>query len=903
MRAWRLLSFLIVLSLLAVPAASAQETTGSVIGTVSDTQGTVLRGVKVSVSSPSLIGGPRTADTGADGRFSVTQLVPGVYDIHFEPSDSKQYCFEPHHIKIEVALNRTVTVLPKLKLLLKPKVPPEPQGEIEESITVTAQADVTQTGISTIFPAEYLDHTAISSQGRTYQLAIGRTAGVDSSTGEPRAFGSIVSENSYFIDGIDTTDPLTGTVGVNFPFDAIAEMSIQTGFAAEYGRATGAVVNIVTKFGGEKFSGTLDARYSGNQFNENGTHFNRDTNKTEFLKPAATLGGPIRSGKIWFFTAFESIDSKSTPAGSALTADLRGTDSLIKGTFQMTPNWSGVAKYSSAPIHIDNFNADLGVEPAAAEEQRQGGSIYQAEVAWDDPNSKLHFQLRGGVENSVLDRFPQTGNLETPAIVDQLTGISSNNFFNSQSSRRNRDELQASLADSVEQALGSHAFKLGVSQSNTRLLAKNNFTGGAFYQDFNGPINPNAFLLLQEPLDFARFTGVLDSAFLQDAWQPSERITLQLGLRYDQVKFKNDARVQISNQHSLQPRLGFAIDLTNDAKTALRGSYGLYMSPNSLALPLLTRTNNAPLLLYAPCSAYFSNAADCAAHGPFGPAGYLQNDPLRRDPLGYFKFTELNTAPTVIQPDLKPMTTTEYTVALERRISDQTIMELSYIHKRTHDIFEDTCAENVPNPTFDPNESNCPTFEVANLPAAKRDYQGVLLTLDNHLSEHFQVKASYVFSKSRGSIEYTQNAGQDFDVFPTLFVNRYGYLSDDRRHRVRLDGFVRLPLDWNFAIQSDYSSPFPYSKVTPALTDVEYLAPRGAFRANSTFNISLEVRKSFPIGPLHGEVIGSVLNLLGTEQVTSVCENALGCGGSIAWGGATGYTQPRHYEVGLRLVF
>jgi outer membrane receptor protein involved in Fe transport len=880
--------------------ASAQETTGGMIGIVRDYQGAAFPSVTLCLSSPSLIG-TKKVTTGPDGRFSFTHLAPGVYYVHFVPSNPRESSFEPRGLKVEIALNRTATVLPKLKLRSKPEVPPDPQVTFKDSITVTA--DVTQTGINTVFPGEYLDRTSTGSQARTYQLAIGRAPGVDSSTSEPRAFGSIISENSYFIDGIDTTDPLTGTVGVNFPFDAIKEISVQTGFAAEYGRATGAVINIVTKSGGEEFSGTLDARYSDNQFNENGTHFNRDTNKTEFLKPSATLGGPVLPGKIWFFTAFESIDSKSTPTGSALTSDLRGTDSLLKGTFQMTPNWSGVAKYSSAPIHVDNFNAGLGVEPAAAEEQRQGNSIYQAEVAWDDPSTKLHFQLQGGTESSFLDRLPQTGNLEIPAIVDLLTGIFSNNYFDSQSSRRNRDELQASLTDSVDQALGSHVFKLGVSQSQTRLLAKNNLTGGSFYQDFNGPINPNAFLLLQEPLDFARFTGVLDSAFLQDAWQPSERITLQLGLRYDQIKFKNDAGVQVSDQHSLQPRLGFAINLTGDAKTALRGSYGLYMSPNSLALPLLTRTNNAPLLLYAPCSAHFSSAAECAALGPFGPAGYLQNDPLRRDPLGYFKVNEVNTNPTIIQPGLKPMTTTEYTVALERRISDQTIMELSYIHKRTHDIFEDTCAENVPNPTADPDESNCPTFEVANLPAAKRDYQGVLLTLDNHLSEHFQVKASYVYSKSRGSIEYTQDAGPDFDFFPTLFVNRYGYLSDDRRHRVRLDGFVHLPFGWNLAIQSDYSSSFPYSKVTPALTDVEYLAPRSAFRANSTFNISLEARKGFPIGPLHGEVIGSILNLLGTEQVTSVCENALGCGGAIAWGGATGYTQPRHYEVGLRLVF
>ena len=309
------------------------------------------------------------------------------------------------------------------------------------------------------------------------------------------------------------------------------------------------------------------------------------------------MGGPIWHKKIWFFTSFESVDSKSTPASSTLTSDYKGTDTLIKISSQLDENWYGVAKYSADPAKLDNFNAGLGVDPVAAAQQRQGGSIYQAEVSWA-PSQQLLFQLQGGVEHGSLDRFPQTGNLDTPGIIDLLTGASSSNYFNAQFSRRNRDELQTSL-DFSAQALGSHQFKLGASQSNMRLLAKNNFSGGAFYEDFNGPIDPNAVLLLQEPLGFAQFTGVLDSTFLQDSWRPRPEITLQLGLRYDQVKFKNDARVQISDQHSLQPRLGFAIELTKDAKTVLRGSYGLYMSPNSLSLPLLTRTNTAPILLYA----------------------------------------------------------------------------------------------------------------------------------------------------------------------------------------------------------------------------------------------------------------------------------------------------------------
>ena len=191
----------------------------------------------------------------------------------------------------------------------------------------------------------------------------------------------------------------------------------------------------------------------------------------------------------------------------------------------------------------------------------------------------------------------------------------------------------------------------------------------------------------------------------------------------------------------------------------------------------------------------------------------------------------------------------------------------------------------------------------ANLSAAKRNYEGVLLTLMSHPLEWLDLRASYVYSFSRGSIEYTQNAGADFDLFPVFFVNRYGYLSDDRRHRVRLDGYVRLPHGWSLGLQSHYTSPFPYSKVTPASYDDEYLAPRGSFRGSGTYNANIEIRKDFAVGSVKSSLIGTVLNLLGTEQITGVCENTLGCGSSIPWGRATDFTQPRHYEVGVRLVF
>jgi hypothetical protein len=883
-------TLVLALALQAPPPVSAQGTTGRFVGTVKDEGGSVLSGVAVAITSPSLIGGPQRTQTRPDGTFSFAHLPPGTYKVRFELAGFETAEFTA----VVVLLDRATEVLATLA-----------PGRIAESITVTTAppvVDVSRAGMSSVYSGEYLDRTSVGTQSRSYLSVVGRAAGADNGTGDPRIFGSTFGENAYYIDGLETTDPVTATFSASVNFDAIAEISFQTaGFAAEFGHASGGVINVVTKSGGNRFSGTLDARYNASQFNENGAHFNRDANETDFLKPTATLGGPIVRDRLWFFGALDLIQSKSTPTGSVITKTTRGQNDLLKLNWQVASGWHAVLKYAADPADIHDYNAGLFVEPAAAAIQEQGGPIRQAEVTGLLGPGFLA-ELLLGSKHDPINRFPQSGDFSIPGVADQATGVSSLNYPNVQFSERDRDEVQASLGGFVAELAGSHDWKLGAGRSDLRFRIENDLAGGATYQDFNGPIDRRAYLMLQEPRGFARFAGTLDSAYVQDAWRPLASLTLQLGMRYDDISFRNDGGVQIANQHVLQPRLGFALDLTGDAKTALRGSYGIFMSPNGLTLPFYTRTNSAPVFFYAPCSAFFPNAAACRAGGAFGPAGYLASDPLHRDPLGYFEYNEMGSSPEIIEPGLKPLTTTEYTVGIERELLNRTSVELSYIHKKANHIFEDTCAENVPNPTPDPNGTNCSAFEVANLPAAKRDYEGVLLTMLSHPAEWLDFRASYVYSTSRGSIEYTQNAGPDFDVYPALFMNRYGYLSDDRRHRVRLDGYVRLPHDWSLGIQSDYSSPFPYSKATPALGNVEYLAPRGSFRASSTYNANVEIRKGFQLGTVNSSLIGTVLNVLGTEQVTGVCETASGCG-TIPWGGATGFTQPRSYEVGVRFTF
>jgi hypothetical protein len=263
-----------------------------------------------------------------------------------------------------------------------------------------------------------------------------------------------------------------------------------------------------------------------------------------------------------------------------------------------------------------------------------------------------------------------------------------------------------------------------------------------------------------------------------------------------------------------------------------------------------------------------------------------------------------------VDPHLRPPVADELTLGLERQLAARTAVELSYVYKKTRNVIEDTCSENVPRPTPDPGFTGCPYRILTNPAAARRDYHGLVLRLDSRAADWLNVTASYTYSLSRGSIEYTQGSGPDFDIYPFHYTNTYGFLSDDRRHRVRVKGYVKLPLDFSLAANATYESPFDYSvlqALDPPLYGNQFLEPRGSRRANGNYYLELELRKAFRLGRVELDLIATVENVFGTEQPIAVCQLAGGCtstdGDQLALGQPIDYQAPRNYEVGIRLVF
>ncbi len=873
-------------------------TTGDLRGQVTLDSGDPAPGVTVTLSSDEVLGGPWIRVTDAQGVYQFPQLQPETYTVQFALEG-----FATRTATVAVRLDRTAEVNAQLS-----------PSTVSEEIVVTAEApviDPEQVGTGQVFNADYLSQAVVGSGNRSYQSVLTQTAGVTGGS-NPNVFGSTLGDNAYYVDGITTTDPVTSTFGVNFNFDAIQEVALHTGgFEAEYGQATGGVVNLITKSGGNDFSGTVDVRYRDNDFYENGDHFDKKDQEVKFLNPAATLGGPILRDKLWFFTAYEYTDSRRTPAKAPSTRKFVGNYYLGKLTYQANDSWRVVGKYSGDPADIDNTDAGRFVMKEANGFQEQGGDIFQGAV--DGVLSQSAFwDFKVGINRQELNAFPESGDFVTQGHTDVSTGVNSVNYTNRQYSKRDRDEYKTSLTYFLDNVGGSHEFKGGVEYNDLYFSSQNFATGGGYYQDVNG--GPY-FYLLSPDAGPAEYDGKLETAYVQDAWRINPRVTAKLGVRYDTVSFNNDIGDKVADMDKVQPRLGVAWDVMGDATTVVRASAGRFMHPNALTLPSHARVNFSPTVYYASCTRYAYllglTPQECSMiGGGFTLGGFnfpnQVNDPQGLDPYGYWYYTDNSSQPSIIAPGLKPMYADEFILGVEHAFGPRTSLEVSYVNKDTKDNFEDTCDGNWPVVN---GSDSCDYYVTANLPGLKRKYQGVITRFETRPTDRLHFIASYTYSDSKGNVGYTQNAGVAFDNYPFDFVNRYGL--DEAHHHVKINGYAQLPWQMTVGVDAFWTSEYPWTPVTDTLNGEEhpyrdnyvYAEPRGSRRGPDNYQLDVELRKGFTFGDTRAQLIGTVINVLSSEQQIDQCNLVQGCGGGLQLGDATDWQTPRRYEVGFRFEF
>ncbi len=889
----------------------AQTTTGRLIGTVVDNEGLALPGATITISSPALIGGTKVAVADVDGSFSFIGLAPGNYTVDVVLSGYLSQQRQEVKVPLGGAASLNVTM---------------PSGTFENEIEIVSETpviDPTQVNTEQIFDRAYLENAAIGSNNRSYQSVLTQAAGVVGGS-NPNVFGSTARENAYYIDGMDTTDPATATFGTNFAFDAIAEIELQTsGFEAEFGRATGGVVSLITKSGGNNFSGTFDARYRNSDFQESGEYFNADESDTSYQNYQATLGGPIVRDTLWFFVAFNNVDSQFTPANAPTTRTFIGNYTTAKLTWQAGANWRVVGKYTGDPADIDNASASQFRAPEADRLQTQGAEIYNVEFNGMLSDSLL-WNTVGGIYRSELDSIPMSGDVTLAGSYDFASGTYADNYSNQQYSERNRDEIATDLTWFVDNLAGSHEIKGGLEYAATDFSfvscstgnpdgpcladSESHFyytLGGAPYyeiQEFNG--GPG------------QYQGSLQTAFVQDSWRVTSDLTLKLGVRYDNAAYDTYTGDQVADMGMWQPRFGLAWDLTGNAKNILRANVGRFMHPDGLTLPQFIRPPDGGNYRWYSCSTIWrdtfgfdiNSAQDCADVMASLGRSWQQGYEPDRDPFGWgigliFGGPE---SQNLIDPDVKAPYADTISLGYEREVGRRASVSLTYVNKRTRDIFEDTCIENIPEPT---SGEQCQTdYFLTNLEPLKRDYEAFILRYENRTFSWLTLLASYTYSTSEGNMEYSFGGDYRFDQYPWHWENTYGYLSDHREHRVKLNGFFTVKGDWTFSFDGFWSSAFRWEPQGDTVDFPEMLygtyliEPRGNREGEDAYGLDLQVSKGFRVGPTRLVLIGSVFNVFSTEYVTEICEDLSGCG-NFALGDPAEWATPRRYEVGFRVEF
>jgi hypothetical protein len=892
---------LAALALIAFAAATGAfaATTGTLFGTITDADGSALPGVTVTVTSPALQGS-RTATTNAGGEYNFPLLPPGEYRVEYALSSFETVV----RTGVVVSLDQATKVNVSLAL-----------ARAVESVEVTGEAvviDPTQTNTQVNLKEDHLQHATVGLARRSYQNVVLEAPGTGNQTGaggNPSVFGANLGQNSYLIDGLNTTDPVTHTFTSNFTFDSIQEVAIQTsGFDAEYGKAIGGIINVITKSGGNSFHGTLDARYRSEELTEQGDRkrdyppgtdqlrYDKDIQDFQNFSPAATLGGPIARDRIWFFGSLERPDFQVQPPDlfgfQPGRRDFKGWTIFGKITALLAPSHTLSLKYNDETANIPHAqNSSFSLQEAGYR-QDQDLTIYNGSYdAVLSPRWVANLQV-GYLENR-LKAAPISGDLTTTGTIDQVTGISSVNYTNFQKSERPRLQAVGSTTYTVE-ALGTHLFKVGTDLEWTEFTTVNNVTGtpfdpslcspefgqpeGAVCGAINEPADGDPFLyLVYTQVPEQTFEGHGMAFYAQDEWRPIPSLTAKLGVRYDEVDFYLPGDEKVKTFARFQPRVGVAWDLFNDSSTILKANAGEFLEDNALTLPSFLSREGSVLSLFL-----WSNAQQrFRFFGAFGgPSG------------------------NTLDPTLRPTYSQQVTAGVTRRIFRNTSLDVSGIYRRNRKMFEDTCAD-----------EDCSHFWLTNRPngmdALKSDYRGLIFKVESRPTNAMSWLLSYTLSKSRSAVEYTQNAGSDFDVFPEHFVNRFGFTSDDARHAVKLDGYVKIPWEIFVGTSVYWDSGVPYNVTRPAENagyGLEFLEPRGSRRLPDFYRWDAQLQKDFLIGPVRLGVIGAVFNILDTE-IAIQRDGNVGAGGTVEeptnprFNFATAWQRPRSYELGLRLQF
>ncbi len=895
---------------------AAQSLTGTIMGRVTDEQGGALAGATVTLTGRT---GSQAQVSDSKGEYRFVALDPGVYDIKAQLQG-----FKPKgESAIDLGANKTVEV--RLSLAV---------GGVNETVEVTASAVAVDT--STTATDTRLSSALLFSMPMSRANAAVNTLNYAPGVNSGSAFGGNSNyANALLLDGVDTRDPEGGSAWTFFNYNIIEEVQVGgLGQPAEYGGFTGAVVNTITKSGGNRFSSLFEMRATSGRFASGNVStsvvalnpslsaavkVNRMTDYT------VQLGGPFVRDRLFFFGSVQRYSVDDDPVGPRTRHTELSPRINLKLTWQLTPNdvITGSAQY-------DNYNQTGRGSTTSTDAQTVNQD--SPEWIWNaqyrrvfGASTYLEAKLTGYwgyYDLTPIDLSPRHEDLDTGAVSG---GAGAMDKYS-----RTRNQLNVALTRYASLA-GQHTFKLGAEIERSWIRDQTIPTPTApvtFYDYSLGGGIPYAVSYSYD----LQGRNNRESYYAQDQWRVGDRFTINAGLRLDNIRgYSTALKKNLYSTKSLGPRLGLAWDVTGNGVSVARAYYGvLYEGAN-----FSTWSSAAP------------GASDMVYYTvpSYGVVG-----------------TEYDRIPAEqeysIGPGLKHPRTNEFNIAFEQQLLREYKITATYIHRTNQNFLGPVMLDATWTPTLysipvalsgqaaipqagQPltvyRWANRSTIEqkytVVNVDQFKyydssgkvigdvngrRTYNGVMVVLSRALKNRWQGQLSYVWSRTKGTVDNTGSEGGWSTLYATPdggLINKDGVASYDRTHEVKAYVGVQIPaVEVMLGVYGRYMSgqPYtPYATISPSIIDYSSsadvnIAPRGSYRVEPITLVDLRAEKVFQYGVHRFGLYVDAANVLNAGTVTdrqarwpslSISESP------VLFGNPTGVTGGRQVTFGGRWSF
>ena len=888
--------FLLAALLLSASAISAQ-TTGRIIGTVKDPQGAVLPGATVTAASPALQGGSQTQVTDQDGSFRFLSLPVGRYTVKVDLSGFRPF----EQADVQVGLDRTVDLLLTLNV-----------AGVAETVTVTSispTVDTTTTTIGVNANADLFERLPIRRD--IYSIARVAPGATEDAIG-PAVLGSTGAENQYIIEGLNTTGIERGEKTKQLNFDFVDEIEVKTGgLNAEYGRMTGATINVITKSGGNTFTGSVFG------FSEGGALQADDS--TESSRPETTttvtnldrrwdvgfsLGGYIVKDRLWFFGAYNPTTSRTharviralaTPGSPALNSEVPTETNRHLSSGKLT------YRLGNSQRIIGALNADPSTRDGALFVISGPESTWRAEQKTGAADPSLTYDATFGSSfnlRAIVGRHAEKGEYSgagklIPLTIDQTVSpnLRTGGFGGAfQDSEFTRDIFKVDAS----KFLGSHEIKAGVDwefqdSSIDRYAAGGGMinyrlrtSGGTIYYrhrffandlvpgfDVDVPSTWQPIIpLVAEPKTRN------NSFYVQDSWRAASNFTINAGIRWErqQLGDRFDEYV-LDLTDNWAPRVGVIWDFARNGRSKLFANWGRFYE--SIPMDINIRA--------------FGGESTCFCYN-FDP-----------NPMNFFpdaaapaRSALLGGHATPVDPDLKGQYSDEVIVGTEYEVARNLSVSVKYVRRNLGRVIEDFLVPSehqyfIANPGVGlGREMSFYDYTPVGAPKVKRLANNVEISARKRFSNNWQFIASYVWQRMEGNYDglFQNSTGQldpninsAFD-YADFLINADGRLTNDRTNHVKFDGSYELSRGLpglNIGVSMWYYSGTPlnaYGYSIPYANWEYFLAPRGSVgRGPSEWEGNLNA--SYPIrfgDNRRVNLIFDVFNLFNRQNIITLDE-------------------------------